>query len=156
MSEDDVVDRVTYKLSAESLLANESLAALDSNFHELCAILAEQSRTSKLWAQYMQHVQLLHSFVTAERMSNWEQHLNAVSMMIPLFAATNHFNYAKSAYVYIQLMRELAETCPWLSNLFQQGLHTMRKSDRYWAGLSTDLVIEQDMMAAVKGKGGLT
>ena len=32
----------------------------------------------------------------------------------------------------------------------------MRKSDRYWAGLSTDLVIEQDMMAAVKGKGGLT
>ena len=52
VSEDDVVDRVTYKLSAESLLANESLAALDSNFHELCAILAEQSRTSKLWAQY--------------------------------------------------------------------------------------------------------
>jgi len=32
----------------------------------------------------------------------------------------------------------------------------VRKSDRYWAGLSTDLVIEQDMMAAVKGKGGLT
>ena len=36
------------------------------------------------------------------------------------------------------------------------GFHVVRRSDRYWAGLSTDLVIEQVLMRSVKTSGGLT
>lgn len=32
----------------------------------------------------------------------------------------------------------------------------MRRSQRYWAGLSTDLVIEQVLMRTLKSRGGLT
>ena len=32
----------------------------------------------------------------------------------------------------------------------------MRRSERYWAGLSTDLIIEQVLMRSVKTSGGLT
>ena len=32
----------------------------------------------------------------------------------------------------------------------------MRRSNRYWAGLSTDLIIEQVLMRSVKTHGGLT
>ena len=32
----------------------------------------------------------------------------------------------------------------------------MRRSDHFWVGLSTDLVIEQAMMKAIKEKDGLT
>ena len=32
----------------------------------------------------------------------------------------------------------------------------MRRSDRYWAGLWTDLIIEQVLMRALKTSGGLT
>lgn len=39
---------------------------------------------------------------------------------------------------------------------FQDGLHVVRRSDRYWAGLSTDLAIEQVLMRSVKTCGGLT
>jgi len=39
---------------------------------------------------------------------------------------------------------------------FQDGLHIVRRSDRYWAGLSTDLAIEQVLMSSVKTCGGLT
>lgn len=33
------------------------------------------------------------------------------------------------------------------------GLHVIRRSDRYWAGLSADLVIEQEFMRAMKSSG---
>ena len=35
-------------------------------------------------------------------------------------------------------------------------MHVVRRSDRYWAGLSTDLAIEQVLMRSVKTCGGLT
>jgi len=53
-------------------------------------------------------------------------------------------------------MRELPQSSPWLYEQFSNGHHSVRKSDRFWAGLSTDLVIEQDMMRSIKSKGGLT
>ncbi len=40
--------------------------------------------------------------------------------------------------------------------MFVQGHHVVRRSDRYWAGLSTDLVIEQALMRSIKTQGGLT
>ena len=39
---------------------------------------------------------------------------------------------------------------------FQDGLHVVRRSDRYWSGLSTYLVIEQVLMRSLKTSGGLT
>ena len=36
------------------------------------------------------------------------------------------------------------------------GFNAVRRTDRYWAGLSTDLAIEQVMMRSIKSRGGLT
>ena len=74
-----------------------------------------------------------------------------------LFAATGHINYAKSSRLYLQLMLELLTDHPWLYQCFmEQGFHTVRRSSRYWAGLWTDLIIEQVMMRSIKSRGGLT
>ena len=40
--------------------------------------------------------------------------------------------------------------------LFKKDFHVIRRSDRFWAGLSSDLVIEQVLMRSVKPSGGLT
>ena len=53
-------------------------------------------------------------------------------------------------------MDELPIDFPWLYNLFQQGYYTIRRSDRFWAGLWTDLVIEQSLMRTAKSRGVLT
>ena len=54
-------------------------------------------------------------------------------------------------------MRELPTDHPWLYRCFtEQGFHTVRRSNRVWAGLWTDLVIEQVMMRSIKSRGGLT
>jgi hypothetical protein len=76
--------------------------------------------------------------------------------MLNLFVATGHINYARSTRLYLQLMSELPEKHPWLHDQFEKGFDTVRRSDRYWAGLWTDLVIEQVLMRSLKSRGGLS
>lgn len=40
--------------------------------------------------------------------------------------------------------------------MFQQSFHAVRRSERYWAGLWSDLVMEQTLMRSVITRGGLT
>ena len=112
--------------------------------------------TVTLWIQYMNMVDTLRTFIKAERTGNWNLHPQTVREMLPYFAAAGHNNYVKSAYLYLQLMSELHKTHPYVHKSFQDGLHVVRRSDRYWSGLSTDLVIEQVLMRSLKTSGGLT
>ena len=105
----------------------------------------DASCTALLWLQYMEYVDVVKEFLSAERTSNWYLHLQAVHKMMNLFAATGHVNYARSSRN-VQEMLSLAETNPWLSEQFQEGRHAVRRSGRYWAGLWSDLVIEQTLM----------
>ena len=86
----------------------------------------------------------------------WDGHLNAVTALLNLFAATCHIHYAKSARLYVQEMRKLPSTHPWLHQKFVEGYHTVRRSERLWAALWTDIVIEQVLMRYLKSRGGLT
>ena len=76
--------------------------------------------------------------------------------MLPYFAAAGHHHYLKSGYMYLQQMCNLNATHPDVYKAFSSGNHVVRRSDIYWAGLSTDLVIEQVLMRSVKSTGGLT
>ena len=76
--------------------------------------------------------------------------------MLPYFAAAGHHHYPKSGYMYLQQMCNLNATHPDVYKAFSSGNHVVRRSDRYWAGLSTDLVIDQVLMRSVKSTGGLT
>ena len=59
--------------------------------------------------------------------------------------------------MYLRRMLELPVKYPDLYEKFStEGYHTARRSDCFWSGLCTDLVIEQCMMRSVKSPGGLT
>ena len=53
-------------------------------------------------------------------------------------------------------MLRLPETHPDAHRKFKDGYHVVRRSDRFWAGLSPDIIIEQVLMRSVKTHGGLT
>ena len=91
----------------------------------------------------MDMMDILRRFIKAERTGNWDLHLHTVREILPYFLAAGHTLYGKSAYVY-------------LNNKLKLESHEIRRSDRYWAGLSSDLVIEQVLMRSVKTTGGLT
>lgn len=118
--------------------------------------IKKSSRTAKLWLQYIDYVDLVKEFIYAERTSDWLLHLQTVKKMANLFAATGHINYARCSRLYVQKMMELPEEHPWLYQQFINGNHAIRRSKRFWAGLWSDLVIEQTMMRSIKSNGGLT
>ena len=80
--------------------------------------LQKKSRTAKLWLLYIHYLRVLKNYIIAEQTSNWSLHLHATVNMLYLFAASGHINYAKSARLYIQQMRVLSETHPWLAEHF--------------------------------------
>ena len=53
-------------------------------------------------------------------------------------------------------MTKLQELHPEVYNHFLQGYHVVRRSNRFWSGISLDLAIEQILMKSVKTTGGLT
>ena len=88
--------------------------------------------------------------------ADWLLHLESIRDMLPYFAAAGHNLYTKCAYIYLTQMINLQYVHPEIHALFCNGYHVIRRSDRYWGGLSTDLVIEQVLMRSIKSTGGLT
>ena len=138
-------------------LDTPSLNKLNESVQNLRKRLGKESRTAKLWLQYMDYVAIYRLYIRAARTGDWNLHLSSTSKMLNLFAATGHIHYAKSARLYLQMMTELPKTHPWLHERFSEdGLFVVRRSDRFWAGIWPDLSIEQIMMRALKSRGGLT
>ena len=135
----------------------QSLVKLQHALESKRACLCATSRTATLWYMYCGYIAIVKQFIRAERTSDWELHLTATAKMLNLFAATGHIHYTKSARLYLQEMNNLPKTHPWLyEQLAVKRLFTVRRTDRFWAGLWTDLSIEQLLMKSLKNRGGLT
>ena len=142
-------------ISADDVCRSDVIQRITTILEEKIDSL-KSSRTASLWLQYMKMVDILRQYIRAERTGNWALHLEAIYKMLPYLAASGHNHYSKSAWVYLQRMSQLEKQHPDIYQQFQEGLHVVRRSDRLWAGLSTDLVIEQVLMRSMKSSGGLT
>ena len=78
-----------------------------------------------LWIQYMHMVDILRTFIRAERTGNWKLHLQVVHDMLPYFAAVGHNPYAKTAYLYLQSMYDLQKEHQDVYTSSQDGLHVV-------------------------------
>ena len=82
-------------LHQEMLMDGNTNSVLSSKdlLHEICHKMnaAKESfkkhRTAQLWLQYMKMIYILRRFIKAERIGNWNLHLQAVQEMLPYFAA---------------------------------------------------------------------
>ena len=146
-----------YENGTKHLAESGEFQLLKKMLEKLKQFLSQESRTAKLWVQYLSYIQIIKDFIRADRTGNWSFHLQSVSNMLNLFAATGYVHYAKCGRLYLQKMLDLEITFPWVHAKFKEGgFHTVHCSERFWAGLWTDLTIEQVMMRSIKSQGGLT
>ncbi|KAJ8875290.1 hypothetical protein PR048_023185 [Dryococelus australis] len=115
----------------------------------------QSSETSKLWLAYQKMVQTVCKLIAADRTSSWKLHLEAIQECLVIVAAAGHLNYLKSGYKYLQDMLKLPSDNPSVYELFQKVQFVVRRSDQCWAGLGSDLMIEQVLMHSIKSRGGL-
>ena len=70
---------------------------LSFTISELKDSLSKSSRTSRLWIDYINYINIAITFICAERTGNWQLHLTTIANMIDVFAATGHIHNSKSA-----------------------------------------------------------
>ena len=138
----------------ENIINCEIIEKLNCALEKLMEQLGESSHAAKLWIQYIRYIDIVKYFIAAERTGNWQNHLESTAKMLNLFATTGHSNYAKSARLYLQMMKELPTIL--YEQFTHNGYHTVRRSNRFWSGIWTDLAIEQALMRSLKTRGGLT
>ena len=126
------------EISAEEVCSSKVLERIKDNLKNHSDSMKKSSRTSALWVQYMHMIDILRKFIKAERTGNWELHLQAIQDMLPYMAASGHNSYTKSAMLYLQQMSNLKTQHPDVHQHFNKGLHVIRRSNRLWAGLSSD------------------
>ena len=81
-------------------------------------------------------------------------HLDAILEALPTFAAGGNSNYLNFSYLYPQKMKYLEKQNPKVNHEFMNEFHVIRRTSQYWAGLGSDLVIEQTLMRSLKSTGG--
>ena len=136
---------------AEEVANDEAIARIQATRDGHVETLAKDPTVS-LWIQYLDMIQILRMFIRAEQLGNRYLHLEAVSEMLPCLAASGHSLYSKSASIYLSSMANLPNDHRVVHQHFVEGLYVARRSDRAWAGLSTDLMIEQVLNAQHENK----
>ena len=101
-------------------------------------------------------VNLLRQFLKVKRSGNWHLHLKSLQEMLPYFAAVGHKLYTNSVHIYLQQMLQLQAQHSDVYTFFSTEYHSIRRSVRYWAGLSSILVIEQVLIRSMRAASGLT
>ena len=156
ISEDVLIQLATFNTTANIDTIDTVVKQVEDAMEKWIANHSE-FRTAMFWHHYIDYIDIVKCYVRAERTGDWLLHLSCVDQMLNLFAATGRIHYTHSARLYLQNMTDLPQTHP---EIFQQfvdkGHHVIRRSDRYWAGLWSDLAIEQVMMRSIKCSGGLT
>ena len=104
----------------------------------------------------MDLIQILRKHIRVEITGNWKLYLESLVDTLPVFAASGHSLYTKCIRIFVQHMMSLQSSNPTLFNSFALGDFVLRRSDRFWAGLSPDLLIEQVLIQSLKTSGGLT
>lgn len=142
----------------ENLISDPFLTDVTSKFVSVFNNLENNGPTSQLWVQYFKLICLLQKFIDAERSGNFNLHIEMVQQMIPFFFASGHHLYAKACLLYVQQMLNLRNIMDVIEydKFCNQGFNTIRRSNRFWCGIWSDMTIEQVLMRAIKCTGGLT
>lgn len=160
-SEKDCLNKTLDKLGTaefDNFLRSAEFAAIYEKFSDTVKNLEKKGPTSKLWIQYIKMITLVLGFIDAERSGNFEQHFQVLQKMIPIFFASGHHFYAKYSMLYLQQMLKLHKIMDITvyDNFVNKGYFTIRRSERFWSGVWSDMTIEQVLMRSIKCAGGFT
>lgn len=140
------------KEDIEDFLSSPIMKKIEEKFTATIDKLEKNGPTSQLWVLYFKLICLVVRYIDAERSGEFDSHLEIVLLMIPIFFASGHHLYAKACLLYVQQMLKLKEIMNIVEydNFCKKGYFTIRRSNRFWCGVWSDMTIEQVLMRAMK------
>lgn len=142
----------------DDINTDEDFIAMRNLLSSAIEVLKKRGPTAELWLQYFNFVMLAIRYIEAERLGNWHLHLYCVQQMLPVYHAAGHSNYVKAIQIYLQEMSKLQDIMdPEEYRKFTGGQFTVRRTEKAWAGIWTDMTIEQMLMRTIHtGAQGLS
>ena len=151
----NIFDNTFENYDEKKAINDEKMSDICCKFKEVKEKLKEYP-TGELWVQFMDLVDNVKASHRAQRTGDFKMYFKSLQNKQPYFPASGHNNYGKSVPIFIQDMLSLENTNPEAWKCYNDGFFFVRRSDRFWAALSPDLVIEQVLMALLKNcKSGL-
>ena len=86
---------LTGKVPWKNARSSRSLQSISNALNEF-KVKLKDSRTARLWFQYMEMIQVMRSFIWSERTGDWKLSLRSQIQMLPFLAGSGHHLYTKS------------------------------------------------------------
>ena len=113
------------EICAEEVCTSDVLKIVKDSLQKHSEFTNMSSRTSELWVQYMNIIDILQKYIREEQTGNWALHLQVIQDMLPYMAASGHNLYTKSVRVYLQEMSNLKAEHPNIQQRFDEGFHVI-------------------------------
>jgi len=112
---------------------------------------SQASPTFKFWLLVHKYQQVIFMFIRAHRERKFELMITTLRMLVPLFFALDHQNYARWVPIFIRDLELLPAS---IHEEFEKGHWTINRSNRRFSALPIDHAHEQ-ANKRVKGVGGI-
>ena len=110
-------------------------------------------RNKKLMHDF--HIFIIKALIAADRIGDWEGHLDAVENLLLIFRGCDSINYLRYATFYLENMRRLRTDHPGIYEMFMKGCFVINESHRKFSGVSPDIKLEQTIQCAQKSSSGI-
>ena len=130
------------KSNEESL----DIALQSECIHKIDKILnctkSELSKTSALWINYQRMLSIARAFIAADRMG-WGHGICMWMLCVLVYPYLQQLDIQTTSNLFFvsSKMYALENENPDIHQKFLTGFHIVRRSNQYWAGLGSDLVI---------------
>ena len=94
------------------------------------------------WLSYLRMVEILLSFIRAQRTGDWLLPVQAFSAMLPWLTVYDHTNYARWGQVYLTDMKALEVTALEVYEEFLDGNFVIKHSNNYLNEVPADHATE--------------
>jgi len=109
-------------------------------FDDWAVEASHSSPTFKFWLLVHKYQQIIFMFIRAHQERKFELMVTTLRMLVPLFFALDHQNYARWVPIFIRDLERLPDS---IQEQFEQGHLTINRSNRRFSSLSIDHADEQ-------------
>ena len=127
--------RLVHSLEVEGLMTTVSSDAFQSLFNRFLTKKIVGNVNNEFWWNYMEMISILLQFIRAQRVGNWDLHIESFTSKIKYFMWYDHHNYARWGPVYVTEMHQLPDE---ILELFRQGHFVVKRSQRKFNQVDPD------------------
>lgn len=114
-----------------------------------------KSKQFSFWDSYIEMVELLFTFIKAEREGNWSLNPATTKEMTPHFFSMDRVNCSKWLPIYLADMDHLHITAPEVHEKCCKGSHAVNRSTNPFSQAWTDMALAQMINLDSKSSGGI-